>query len=42
LIIARWDMPLILDTVVKQIIQAYAEANNKEAHALPNPDNPET
>jgi hypothetical protein len=41
LIIARWDVPLILEAIVKQVIQAYAEANDTEAHALPNPDIPE-
>ena len=38
LIVARWDVPLILEEVVSQVMKAYAEARNKEAHALPNPD----
>jgi hypothetical protein len=42
LIVARWDVPLILETVVKQVMQRYAEANDKEANALPDPDVSET
>jgi hypothetical protein len=42
LIIARWDVPLILETVVKRIMQSYAEANDKETNALPDPDVSET
>jgi hypothetical protein len=42
LIVARWDVPLILDEVVKQVIKAYAAAHNPEANTLPNPDIPET
>jgi hypothetical protein len=37
-IVPRWDLPLILDTVVKQIMKAYAEPDDKETHALPNED----
>ena len=41
LIIARWDVPLILEEVVRHVMKAYAEARDKEAHALPDPDVPE-
>lgn len=43
LIIVRWDVPLILEAAVKQIMLAYAESHNRDngAHALPNPDAPE-
>jgi hypothetical protein len=37
-IVPRWDLPLILDTVVKQIMKAYAEPDDKEVNALPNED----
>jgi hypothetical protein len=44
LIIAKWDVPLILEAAVKQIMLAYTESQNQdnEAHALPDPDAPET
>lgn len=38
IIVPRWDLTLILDTVVKQIMKDYAEPGNNEAHALPNDD----
>jgi hypothetical protein len=40
LIVPRWDVALILETVVKQVMQAYAEAHNhkKEANSLPSQD----
>ncbi|HEX4604850.1 MAG TPA: hypothetical protein VH724_12705 [Candidatus Angelobacter sp.] len=42
LIVSRWDVPLILETVVKKVMQSYAEqGEDKERHALPNPDVPE-
>jgi hypothetical protein len=37
-IVPRWDLPLILDTVVKQIMKAYEQPDDKEANALPNED----
>lgn len=37
-IVPRWDVPLILETVVKQIMKDYAEPDDKEANALPNED----
>jgi hypothetical protein len=37
-IVPRWDVPLILETVIKQIMKTYAEPDDKEAHALPNED----
>lgn len=37
-IVPRWDVPLILETVVKQIMKDYTEPDDKEAHALPNQD----
>jgi len=44
LIVSRWDFPLILDTVVKDIMKSYAEGKqDKDAHALPGDnDSPET
>ena len=42
LIIARWDVPLILETVVKKVMESYAEqGEDKERHALPDHDVPE-
>jgi hypothetical protein len=39
LIVSRWDVPLILDTVVKDIMKSYAEKkDDKEMHALPGDD----
>jgi len=38
IIVPRWDLPLILNTMVKQIMKEYAEPNDKEANALPNED----
>lgn len=37
-IFARWDVPLILETVAKHIIEAYAEESAKDEHELPNHD----
>lgn len=37
-IVARWDLPLILETVVKHIIESYVEGDDKEANALPDQD----
>jgi hypothetical protein len=37
-IVPRWDVPLILETVIKQIMKTYAEPDDKETHALPNED----
>ena len=37
-IVPRWDVPLILETVIKQIMKTYTEPDDKEAHALPNED----
>jgi hypothetical protein len=37
-IVARWDLPLILETVIAHIIKFYSEEFDKEANALPNPD----
>ena len=37
-IFARWDLPLILETVIAHIIKFYSEAFDKEANDLPNPD----
>ena len=37
-IVPRWDLSLILDTAVTQIMKAYAEREDKETHALPNDD----
>jgi len=39
-IFARWDLPLILETISKNIIQGYAEASDENADELPNPDGP--
>ena len=39
LIVPRWDVPLILDTAVKDIMKSYAERKHPEdAHALPGDD----
>ena len=38
IIVPRWNVSLILDAVVKQIMKAYAEPDDKEANALPNED----
>ena len=39
LIVPRWDVPLILDTVVKDIMKSYAERKLPENdHALPGDD----
>jgi hypothetical protein len=36
LIVPRWDVPLILDTAVKDIMKSYAERKNPEDdHSLP-------
>jgi hypothetical protein len=41
LIVSRWDVPLILDTVVKDIMKSYAERkDDKDPHALPGDDEP--
>lgn len=37
-IVARWDLPLILETVVARIIESYAEEFDKEANAFPDSD----
>ena len=37
-IVPRWDLPLILDTAVKQIMKSYTVRDDKETHALPNED----
>jgi hypothetical protein len=36
--VARWDVPLILEAVVDQVIEIYAGGDDKETHALPDPD----
>lgn len=39
LIVSRWDIPLILDTVVKDIMKSYVERkDDKDPHALPGDD----
>ncbi|HEY2235514.1 MAG TPA: hypothetical protein VGK01_18735 [Candidatus Angelobacter sp.] len=39
LIVSRWDVQLILDTAVKDIMKSYAERkDDKEMHALPRDD----
>ncbi|HEY7404124.1 MAG TPA: hypothetical protein VIB39_11425 [Candidatus Angelobacter sp.] len=38
IIVPRWDLPLILETVIKQIMKDYAEPGDKQANALPNED----
>ena len=38
LIVARWDVPLILGTATKHIIEAYLEDPALEENALPDPD----
>lgn len=41
LIVSRWDVPLILDTVVKDIMKSYAERkDDSDLHALPGDDGP--
>jgi hypothetical protein len=41
LIVSRWDVPLILDTVVKDVMKSYAERKDDEdPHALPGDDEP--
>jgi len=41
LIVSRWDVPLILDTVVKDIMKSYAEGKqDKDARALPGDNDP--
>src|SRR6476661_7272303 len=41
LIVSRWDVPLILDTAVKDIMKAYSERkHDKDADALPGDDDP--
>jgi hypothetical protein len=41
LIVPRWDAPLILDTVVKDIMKSYAEGkDDDDPHALPGDDEP--
>jgi hypothetical protein len=37
-IVARWDLPLILETVIAHIIKSYSEEFDKEANAFPDPD----
>ncbi len=37
-IVARWDLPLILETVIAHIIKFYSEEFDKEGNALPDPD----
>jgi hypothetical protein len=36
--VARWDLPLILETVIAHIIKFYSEEFDKEGNALPDPD----
>ncbi len=38
IIVPRWDVTLILDAVVKQIMKSYAEPDDNEANALPHED----
>lgn len=38
IIVPRWDVTLILNMVVKQIMKSYVEPDDKEANALPNED----
>jgi hypothetical protein len=38
LIVSRWDLPLILDAAVKQIMKSYTIKDDRESHALPNED----
>jgi hypothetical protein len=41
LIVSRWDVQLILDTAVKDIMKSYAERkDDKDPHALPGDDDP--
>jgi hypothetical protein len=41
LIVSRWDVPLILETVVKDVMKSYAERKqDKETHALPSDEAP--
>ena len=41
LIVSRWDVPLILDKAVKDIMKSYTERkDDKDAHALPGDDEP--
>jgi hypothetical protein len=41
LIVSRWDVPLILDTAVKDIMKSYTEnKSDKDEHALPGDDEP--
>ncbi|MGB9122432.1 MAG: hypothetical protein WCE73_17580 [Candidatus Angelobacter sp.] len=41
LIVSRWDVQLILDTAVKDIMKSYAERkDDKDPHALPGDDEP--
>jgi hypothetical protein len=41
LIVPRWDVPLILETVVKDVMKSYAERKqDKETHALPSDEDP--
>lgn len=37
-IVPRWDVPLILETVIKQIMKAYAEPKDEEANTIPSED----
>ncbi|HEY2389989.1 MAG TPA: hypothetical protein VGK22_02345 [Candidatus Angelobacter sp.] len=37
-IIARWNLPLILETAVKHIIESYVEGSDAGEHMLPNED----
>lgn len=41
LIVSRWDVRLILDTAVKDIMKSYAERkDDQDTHALPGDDGP--
>jgi hypothetical protein len=41
LIVPQWDVPLILETVVKDVMKSYAERKqDKETHALPSDEDP--
>ena len=37
-IVTRWDLPLILETVIKHIIESYVEDPDAEANAIPDQD----
>ena len=41
MIVSRWDVSVILDMAVKDIMKSYTESkNDKDAHALPGDDGP--